>query len=89
MILLPRTVYELSIENSRVKIPSGHLSRVLTLPADHVRRLSRYPGSSEVGSIGVWNITGRDGSGLEIFNSRGSGRITLPRPDPSKALNIL
>ena len=62
-------------------------SRVMTRPADHVRRLSRSRGSSGVGSGGACDITGRDGlgrvgPGRKVSKSRGSGQVTLTRPDP-------
>ena len=57
-------------------------SWVMTRLADRIRRLSKSRGSSGVGSRGVWNITGRVGSGQEVVKFCGSERVTLIRPDP-------
>ena len=79
-------------------------SRIMTRPADQVRRLPKSGGSNGVGSMrclkhhGLGRVgsgrvgsgrvgsgrvgSGRVGSGQEVFKSRGSGRVTLTRPDP-------
>ena len=51
-------------------------SRIMSQPADRVRRLSKSSGLSGVGSGGVRHITGRVGSeDVQI------SRVTLTRPD--------
>ena len=47
----------------------------MTRPAGRVRRCSKCHGSSPVGSRSLQNITGRVGSGQEVFKSRGSGPV--------------
>ena len=37
----------------------------------------------------VQNLTGRNGSGEEIFKSHGTVRVTLTRPDPTREIPLL
>ena len=61
-------------------------SRVMTRPADRVRRYKKTRGSNRVGPGGVGNPTGRVGSGLEVFKYYGSDRVTLTRSDPREGI---
>ena len=58
------------------------ISRVMIRPTGRVR--SFKPSCCRVGpgQEVVRNLTGRNGSGQDVFESHGSGRITLTRSDP-------
>ena len=61
-------------------------SRIVTGPPGRVRRFPKSRGWSPVWSRGVRNVTRWVGSGQEVFKPRGSGQITLIRPDPREAI---
>ena len=54
----------------------------MTRPAGRVRIFSKACGLSRLGSGGIRNLTGRIGSGQEVFKSLGSGQVTSTRADP-------
>ena len=83
-----------SIQSQEVLEFSRVGSGVFPRPRGRVRTVSKPRGSSRVGSGGVGNLTGRVGSGRvgsgqEVFQYHGSGRVSLTRSDPRTVIRLV